>query len=182
MRQERIDAVVEASVALEIGAQTALVQGQTQLAAVYAYAVLAVVEDGDAEAGLGEVGIFMVEHLELRLFNAVVAGGRALYISELDIEAGELLSDGGIERRLEEAVVILPIHDGIETHLGAVRKEYHILRDGRFVAYRVLAADNERDGAVGNYFAADELRGILELLLNIGVNIPVIPIAREILR
>lgn len=107
MRQERIDAVVNASVALEIGAQAALVQGQAQLAAVDADAVLAVVENGNAEAGLGEVGIFMVEHLELCLFNAVVAGGRALDIAELDIEAGELLPDRSIERSLEEAVVIL---------------------------------------------------------------------------
>ena len=148
MRQERIDAVVNASVALEIGAQAALVQGQAQLAAVDADAVLAVVENGNAEAGLGEVGIFMVEHLELCLFNAVVACGRALDIAELDIEAGELLPDRSIERSLEEAVVILPIHDGVEAHLGAVRKEYHILRNGRLAAYRILAADNKCDGAV----------------------------------
>ena len=90
----------------------------------------------------------MVEHLELCLFNAVVAGGRALDIAELDIDAGELLPDRSIERSLEEPMVILPIHDGVEAHLGAVRKEYHILRNGRLAAYRILAADNERNRAV----------------------------------
>ena len=79
-------------------------------------------------------------------------------------------------------MIVVPVHCGIETNLGAVGKEYHILSDSRFRADLIRASDDISDLAVRNDLARNKLGAVLEFGHDIRVDVPVVPRLGQILR
>ena len=74
---------MNASVAARVGAATAFMQGKPHIVILYGYPVLAVVENGDAESRIGQVGPLMVTYFKLSFIGAVVFVGRSFNVAEL---------------------------------------------------------------------------------------------------
>ena len=89
-------------------------QSQSHIRAVDRYAVLAVVEQSDAEAVLGQVAPFVAADLELRRLMAVVARGRALGVTELHLMSRRRRGHVYIEADLEQRVLFMPVDKRVE--------------------------------------------------------------------
>ena len=89
--------------------------------------------------------------------------------------AGIVRMNGRIEGRLQETMILLPVHLGLKDHLRAVPVEDHILLQRGLSADAIAAADSVLHSAVRHHLSGQKLGAVLKLALKIGIHVPVIP-------
>ncbi len=123
----------------------------------------------------------MLRHLKLRQLLVGGMGGGAAHMTELHLKAGFRRKNAGVERRLEETVVVLPVEQRVEPHERRVGIDDQVLLDLALVAQPPAAAQPPLDRAVCDHFARDQLARRAQLARQIRVNVPVVPTERHVL-
>ncbi len=139
--QQRIAESVRPLVGFGVGVGRCAEQGKPHHVAMHRVAVLAVVQQRHAEAGLGEVGPAVGADLEAREIPGRVEVGGALEVAELDL-VGRIRRanlDGKLD--LQELMSLPPVHLAVELHPPRDRVERRDDRHATLRANRVLEAD-----------------------------------------
>lgn len=78
-------------------------------------------------------------------------------------------------------MVVLPVDDRLKGHVGAVGVENHILQNFRLGTDAVAVADTVFHRAVADDTTFQQLGSVVEAALDVGIDIPVIPVDGHIL-
>ena len=123
VREERVGEALPALVGERVGIDRRAEQAEAELVAERVVAVLAVVEERDAVALLGEVGEAVGGDLEARDVPGGVAVRGAADHAVRAFEGGDVGADREREARLQQDAALVPVDVGGEVEPGGVRPE-----------------------------------------------------------
>ena len=138
--EERVGEALPALVGERVGVDRRAQQAEAELVAERVVAVLAVVEEGDAVALLGEVGEAVRGHLEAGDVPGGVAVGGAADHAVRAFEGGEVGADRQREARLQQDAALVPVDVGGDVEARRVGPE-PVGLDDRAVAEAAGDAD-----------------------------------------
>mmetsp|Transcript_9166 Transcript_9166/g.22862 ORF Transcript_9166/g.22862 Transcript_9166/m.22862 type:complete len:480 (-) Transcript_9166:1026-2465(-) len=180
MRVESVRERVLSHVALVVGGLGRPQQRHPHGGVVHGVAVLAVIDQSDAEAVLREVREALPADLELGDVPRRVAVRGPRQVPELRLVRRGGRADGGRELHREELTGGVPVHFRVEVGAGGVRFETDVLADGAgAVGESVGVFQGHAEGAAFEDFARRSAQGF-ELFRVVDFNVPCVPKERGV--
>jgi len=126
----------------------ALDQAEAVFTVLYRAAVLAVVQERDAVAILGDVGPFVSADIELGAIKICVVVRAARDVTELDLVTRGVRQNIQRKTHLEELIFFFPVDDSFEIDSSGPCVKHDILHNGRLAPDLTLLANPQLKRAI----------------------------------
>ena len=133
MGVERVSEFVRALIGVHVRVGGSAQEREAHDVALDVIAVLAIVEQGDAVAALGEVSPAVRGDFVLGAIPGGIPVRRALHRAELDFVGGFERPDVHRKGRLQQDLLLVPVYVGGEFEAARMRIQAHLLGDGGFL-------------------------------------------------